>query len=76
MLQGRGVLRFLDEGGGVLKIKVLRLGAALKVFGIYHPPPPPIVNDRSLSEWLFYVILILVGTIVCKHVVYLKLCNG
>jgi hypothetical protein len=39
-----GVLSFLDEGGDVLKIKVLRLGAALKnvqylVF-ITHPPPP------------------------------------
>ena len=40
---GGWVLRFLDEGGGVLKIKVLRLGAALKnvqylVFITHRPP--------------------------------------
>jgi hypothetical protein len=46
MLEGGG-LSFLDEGGGVLKIKVLRLGAALKKFNICYlsptasPPPPP-----------------------------------
>jgi hypothetical protein len=48
---GGGVLDFLDEGGGVLKIKVLRSGAVLKnvlIFGIYHSPPPPIINYRSL----------------------------
>jgi hypothetical protein len=37
---GGGVLNFLDEGGGVLKIKVLRLGAALKMFNIWYPPAP------------------------------------
>ena len=40
---GGWVLSFLDEGGGVLKIKVLRLGAALKnvqylVFTTHRPP--------------------------------------
>jgi acyl-CoA hydrolase len=51
---GGGVLNFLDEGGGVLKIKVSRSGAALKnvqylVFITQRPPPPPpIINDRSL----------------------------
>ena len=43
---GGEVLNFLDEGGGVLKIKVLRLGAALKnvqYFCIYHPPPLPFI---------------------------------
>jgi hypothetical protein len=40
---GGWVLRFLDEGGGVLKIKVLRLGAALNnvqylVFITHRPP--------------------------------------
>jgi hypothetical protein len=51
-----GVLNFLDEGGGVLKIKVLRLGAALEnvqylVCITHHrPPPPPIINDRSLEQ--------------------------
>jgi hypothetical protein len=34
-----GVLNFLDEGGGVLKIKVFRFSTV---------PPPPIINDRSL----------------------------
>jgi hypothetical protein len=34
-----GVLNFLDEGGGVFKIKVLRLGAALKKFNIWYLSP-------------------------------------
>jgi hypothetical protein len=48
----RGVLSFLDKVGGVLKIKVMRLGAALKKFNIWYlspTAPPPIINDRSLS---------------------------
>ena len=54
MLEGGGggrVLSFLDEGGGVLKINVLRLGAALKKFNIWYlspTGPPPIINDRPL----------------------------
>jgi hypothetical protein len=52
---GGGGLSFLDEGGGVLKIKVLRLGAALKKFNICYlsptaSPPPPIINGRSLRN--------------------------
>ena len=41
MLEGV-VLNFLDEGGGILKIKVFRLERLKKcsIFGIYHPPPP------------------------------------
>jgi hypothetical protein len=52
MLEWGGVLDFLGEGGGVLKIKVLRSGAALKIVQylifITHRPPP-IINDRSLT---------------------------
>jgi hypothetical protein len=51
MLEWGGVLNFLDEGVGVLKIKFLRLGAALKniqYLVFITPRPPPIINDRSL----------------------------
>jgi hypothetical protein len=54
---GEGVLNFLDEGGGILKIKVLRsgsplkmfhLGTRLKMFNILYlssnaPPPLPLL---------------------------------
>jgi hypothetical protein len=61
---GGRVLNFsLDEGGGVLKIKVLRSGGGYKKFNIWYlspiaPPPPPvpthppIINDRSLTTKL------------------------
>jgi hypothetical protein len=59
MLEGGGVLRFLDEGGH-LENKGLAIGAALKnvqylVFITHRLPPPPIINDRSLKiTCLFY----------------------
>jgi hypothetical protein len=45
---GGEVVNFLDEGGGILKTKVLRLGAALKnvqylVFITHRPPPLPLL---------------------------------
>jgi hypothetical protein len=39
MLERGGVLNFLDEGGGILKIKVLQSGAALKKFNIWYLSP-------------------------------------
>jgi hypothetical protein len=43
-----GGLNFLDEGGGVLKIKILRLGGgALKKFNIWYLSP---TNLRSLRK--------------------------
>jgi hypothetical protein len=34
-----GVLNFLDEGGGILKIKVLRLGQLYKMSNIWYLSP-------------------------------------
>jgi hypothetical protein len=52
MLEGGVGPNFSRWGWGVLKIKVLRLGAALKNIQylefITHRPPP-IINDRSLT---------------------------
>ena len=54
MLEWGGVLNFLDEGVGVLKIKFLRLGEALKniqylVFITPRPPPLPLLMTGPLD---------------------------
>ena len=51
-----GGLNFLDEGGGVLKIKILRLGGGgggskkVQYLVFITDQPPPIINDRSLRK--------------------------
>ena len=50
-----GGLNFLDEGGGVLKIKILRLGGGggskkVQYLVFITDQAPPIINDRSLRK--------------------------